>query len=765
MDIKKYSTIISFLIIIAAVYLSFYSLTPESNVTFNNFSIERALEHVKKMSLNPHFTGSPEHKNVRNYLINELEKLGLEVEIQEQFAINKKWRAATKVKNIIAKIPGTERGKSLVLLSHYDSNPHSSLGASDAASGVAIILEGITSFLKTKKQSKNDIIICFTDAEELGLLGANAFVNHHRWAKNVGLVLNFEARGSGGPSYMFVETNGGNKNLINAFNEANTPYPVANSLMYSIYKLLPNDTDLTVFRENGNNNGFNFAFIGDHFDYHTQQDTFERMDLQSFNHQVSYFLATFNYFSNANLNNLDSASNLVYFNFPYFGLITYPYSWVYPLIFIGLISFLLLLCWGLFKKEITLKGIFNGFIPLTIAFIISIIFAVFGWKLIKLMHPQYNDILHGFTYNGYYYIGAFTAITVAICFWIYCKYFKKNSLQDLIIAPLTIWLLLNIILAVYLKGASFFIFPVFVMLLFLGWLLKSKSQNIIYTTIISVPVVIVFSPFVKMFPVGLGLNMLSSGVFFTVLLFVFLVPVFYNFRNTKKLAWLFFGLSLVLLVISSFKSNYSDKNKLPNSILYIVDSNTNKAYWASYNQKADAFTKQFLGENPTQGGLDTNIFSSKYKTKINLIAPAELKEFKKPVISLVKDTIVGNERLLTLQIESLRNANRIEVLAKTPITFSTFTVNRESFTREPDIKANFYVEKGTVMSYFFTEENEVVEINFSINKKQKIAFDVIEAKYDLFSNSQFSINPRLNYMMPMPFVLNDATVIKTTINL
>ena len=213
-----------------------------------------------------------------NYLVNEFKKLGLEVEIQEQVAINKKWRAAANTKNIVAKIKGTEKGKALLLLSHYDSNPHSSLGASDAGSGVVVILEGVRAFLANNKPPKNDIIICITDAEELGLLGANAFVNHHPWAKNVGIVLNFEARGSGGPSNMIVETNSGNKNLINAFMEADVKFPVASSLMYSIYKMLPNDTDSTVLRQGGDIDGFFFAFIDDHFDYHTANDNFENLD-------------------------------------------------------------------------------------------------------------------------------------------------------------------------------------------------------------------------------------------------------------------------------------------------------------------------------------------------------------------------------------------------------------------------------------------------------------------------------------------------------
>jgi Zn-dependent M28 family amino/carboxypeptidase len=167
-----------------------------------------------------------------------------------------------KSKNIIAKIKGTSNTKALLLLSHYDSAPHSSsLGASDDASGVATILESVRAYLYNKTQHKNDIIILFSDAEELGLNGASLFVTQHQWAKKVGLALNFEARGSSGPSYMLMETNQGNAKMVDAFSSGNVQYPVSNSLMYSIYKMLPNDTDLTVFREQGQIQGFNFAFI------------------------------------------------------------------------------------------------------------------------------------------------------------------------------------------------------------------------------------------------------------------------------------------------------------------------------------------------------------------------------------------------------------------------------------------------------------------------------------------------------------------------
>jgi Zn-dependent M28 family amino/carboxypeptidase len=55
--------------------------------------------------------------------------------------------------------------------------------------------------LYDNQKHKNDIII-FSDAEELGLNGAALFVTQHKWAKDIGLVLNFEARGSSGPLYV-----------------------------------------------------------------------------------------------------------------------------------------------------------------------------------------------------------------------------------------------------------------------------------------------------------------------------------------------------------------------------------------------------------------------------------------------------------------------------------------------------------------------------------------------------------------------------------
>lgn len=90
-------------------------------------------------------------------------------------------------------------------------------------------------------------------------------------------------------------------------------------------------------------------------------------------------------------------------------------------------------------------------------------------------------------------------------------------------------------------------------------------------------------------------------------------------------------------------------------------------------------------------------------------------------------------------------------------------MNEKGITNESGANYVFSVNEGTIISYYMTEENEIIGLEFVVALNQKFDIDVLEAKYDLFTNPQFTISPRSEIMMPMPFVLNDATVIKTNI--
>jgi hypothetical protein len=756
---KRSSSIFTLFLIVFAIYWSFRSLMPayksDQSTEKTAFSTDRALEHVEQISQKPHAVGFAAHQEVRGYIIGELQNMGLETTVQEGYTAGD-WGNLSKVINILARIKGAESGKALLLLSHYDSSSHSSFGASDAGSGVATIIEGIRAFLAENKTPKNDIIILITDAEELGLNGADLFVNAHPWNKDVGLVLNFEARGSGGPSYMLIETNRGNANLIKEFTKANPKYPVANSLAYSIYKMLPNDTDLTVFRKDGDIEGFNFAFIDDHFDYHTAQDTYERLDRNTLAHQGSYLMPLLHHFSQADLSQMKSLNDSIYFNAPFFKLVSYPYDWIWIMFGLAVLCFILLLMHGFRKKVLGIKEIGKGFLPMIFALIINGLVGFYSWSLLKWMYPHYKDILHGFTYNGHTYILAFALCSVAVCFWVYHR-FNKVKTPNLLVAPIVLWLLICGLVGVYLPGASFFIIPVFGILAAFLVVLNQKVPNPYLMVFLALPAIFIFTPFIKMFPVGLGLKMMVATTLLSTLTFILVLPTFGFYRKKKRLAYIAFIIFFGCMISAHFNSGFTSENAKPTSLLYVLDADTNKAQWATYENSLSTWTNQFLNSNKKaakEKSLDT--LSSKYNTVFTYLADAPTKQIPEMQVEKTNDTIIGDSRLIDICIIPNRHVNRLEIF--TPSAIESATVNTIQLS-------DYYLknrQRGKLVTHYISN-NEYTDLRLSIPKDAILELTLYEASNDLLTNEQFTVPARPDNNIPMPFVWNDAVLVTKTV--
>lgn len=756
-------------LIILAIYWSFFALMPSHISDLNTkptaFSSERALVHLKNISKKPHYVGSKEHEVVKNYLVKALNDLGLETQIQEAYSQNKKWGSIVKPQNILSRIKGSDNSKALMLLTHYDSKSHASYGASDAGSGVVTILEGIRAFLSEGKTPKNDIIILFSDAEELGLNGADIFVNQHPWAKEVGLVLNFEARGSGGPSYMLIETNGGNQNLINGFKAANPDYPVANSLAYSIYKMLPNDTDLTYFREDGDIDGLNFAFIDDHFDYHTALDSYDRLDRNTLEHQGSYFMPLLAYFSEADLSSLKSDKDSVYFNVPLFKMVSYPNSWIVPMLIFAILIFLALVFYGIKKRRLDSKHMALAFLPGIGALFINGIVGYFGWKLLRVIYPQYAEILHGFPYNGHLYIWAFALFSTAVCMWLYNKVYKPENTASLAVPPLVLWLIICAVVAFKLEGASFFIIPVYFGLISLFVLIRQKRPDILLMTFLLFPLLMIMSPFIKMFPVGLGLKTIVASTLLISIMFSLCITVFGFSRYKNRWAYVLFIASFGFFIAAHTTSDFTEERPKPNSLIYLYDADKDTALWATYDQSLDDWTKAYLTDEPDVFDVSNINFDSKYGTKLSYSKKADLKPLKKPYVDKQKDTIIGDVRYLQVFVSPQRAVNTLEFYSDESNKFLSFNINGLEISKNKDETHVFTRRiKNRLFSYVVTEHKNI-ELNFSVPASQKTTFDVFEVSFDLVDNELFKIPKRPKTMIPKPFVLNDAIIIKKTITI
>ncbi len=249
------------------------------------FSAQRAAEVLERLLGDgaPRTPGSVAHAAFRERLLDEIRRLGLEPETDEGLACAPHGSCARLV-NVLAELPGTVEGPAVLLTAHTDS-VGAGPGASDDASGVAVLLEAARALLEAPR--RNPVLLLFDDGEEDGLLGAELFVRSSR-ARAIGALVNLEARGTSGPSLLF-ETSAENAWLVRRA-VSRLPRPVTSSLFAFVYDRLPNDTDLSVYKREGLA-GLNLAFLGSAARYHTREDSLANLSRASLQHQGENALA------------------------------------------------------------------------------------------------------------------------------------------------------------------------------------------------------------------------------------------------------------------------------------------------------------------------------------------------------------------------------------------------------------------------------------------------------------------------------------------
>lgn len=237
----------------------------------------------------PHPADTVASDALRERLIGQLRAIGLQPRVADRFTCNsvrtQRTVACTRVRNVIATV-GPASGRHLLINSHYDSSTVGP-GASDAGLGVATMLE-VASLLRNRQLAR-PVTFLFNEGEELGLIGARAFLESDPLSREVDSLINLEARGTTGPVNMF-ETSVPNAAAVKLF-AASAPAPVASSLAVSAYRRIPNSTDVTTFAEDRQWLTLNFAPIGNETRYHSPGDDLAAVDLATLQHMGDQTLA------------------------------------------------------------------------------------------------------------------------------------------------------------------------------------------------------------------------------------------------------------------------------------------------------------------------------------------------------------------------------------------------------------------------------------------------------------------------------------------
>ena len=599
------------------------------------FSAERALGHLDWLAAEPHPLGSEAHTRVRARLVKELEALGLEVELQRteviyEYARRPDVTRMATVTNVLARRPGrrgsgSSPGRSLALMAHYDSVPHSP-GAADDGSGVITILETLRA-LEHHPPLDNDLLAVITDGEERGLLGAQAFVRQHPWAETVGLVLNFEARGSRGPVFMF-ETSEGNAPLMRALDEA-APHPLANSLSYAVYRRLPNDTDLSVTKAAGIP-GLNFAFSDGFYDYHTAGDSPENLGPASVQHAGGYALALTRRFGNTELEALteEGTGDATWFNTLGFHLVRYPMAWVPWLGGLALALLVLVGVTALGRGGVGTAARAGGILRGLGTFAAHLVLTGGGVFLAgaALHHfgAEPGIRFRVLLARQDWLLGGYLLLMAGLALEIWGRAARGLPIPGLrrpVPAPtlslgaLWGWGLLLLVTLLYLPGAAYLLtWPLVAALLaHLAVLTGKESENegeaargLLLLTAGAVPGILWLVPSAVLFFVTLGVTRPAVALLPAALLIALLVPgVVALERTSRRLAsGSCLAAGVALLAATAVSSPFSPRHPKPVELFVWHEADADVTRWASPESEPDGWTREFLAADPREGKLD-----------------------------------------------------------------------------------------------------------------------------------------------------------------
>jgi hypothetical protein len=593
------------------------------------FSAERAMKHVEQIAQRPHPMGSPDHRRVRDYVVGQLSALALSPQIQEATAIGTRYAQAGRVQNVLARLPGSDSlGKAVLLMVHYDGVEAGPAAADDGA-GSAALLETLRALRARKVPLAHDVIALFTDGEESGLLGSAAFVREHPWAKDVAVVLNFEARGTSGRSFMF-ETGPGNLDAARALRSARDA--TAGSVFATIYRALPNDTDLSEVGVLGLP-ALNFAFADGVERYHTSRDDVGHLNPGSLQHHGSQMLALTRTFGTEALPRPRTGDG-VFFDLPIVGLVVYPEGLELPLAILALVLVGILV----FRDR---KGVGTGVLAVVVAVVLS---AAVGWIVGRMLTGPA-------VWSGLYATGiVLLALSVAAVCYSFAK--RWSTPRGLHIGALIVWLVLAFVLALRVPGVSYlFTWP---LMFAAGAALLVRGHEVaewaaaIVTSLIFVG--FIYGASVIMLGVT-GIGAIALCVVATLIAFL-LAPLLDVVAGTARWSgapWIA-AAGIVFLVIAALTVRPSADHPLRSALVYTENPDSRDAWLGTLGRPTAAWTRDIVGPSapaslPGWTALlsDAGRFTGRRVQRVPLGAPDA---------TLIGDTLTGQVRRVVLRVSA-----------------------------------------------------------------------------------------------------------------
>lgn len=476
------------LIVLVFASLGYRSVLPPdpqgSDAPGDSFSATRALEHLRTIAEEPHPMGSAAIADVRSYIVAQMERVGIEVDLQtsatRDFFGN---GGPVDIVNIVARIPGIDSTKAIAFLAHYDTVP-ATPGANDNTAAVAALIEAGRA-LMAGPALRNDVLLIFTDAEEPeGRAGATAFANGHPLMQTIGLAVNLEASGGSGASVL-AETNGPQLWLMRELAAAD-PHPAAFSVVTEIARLLgPIGTDFDVLR-NAGISGFHFAYLHGSPIYHTEADNIDAVNWGSLQHHGQHVLGIATHFGNLALDSTPATGNAVFFTIrPLF--IVYSTVWVWPITVLVIAVSALALLARMREPGVRPTGLFGALAAIVATGLLVATAATIAWLGIVAIRSTPGVV------ESYFYF----LLLLGLAAHLVARLTRRNP--EFVSGILLLWVLLTVLTA--LIGPSFsytFAWPALAAAAALLWKPSAGWQRVLRLMLVAAPTLLLLIPTVDL---------------------------------------------------------------------------------------------------------------------------------------------------------------------------------------------------------------------------------------------------------------------------
>jgi hypothetical protein len=430
-----------------------------------------------------------------------------------------------------------------------------------------------------------------------------------------------------------------------------------------LYKLLPNDTDFTVFRPSGIA-GLNFAFGGRLEAYHSWLDTADNLDLKSLQHHGSYVVTLTRRFGAMDLNSYSQRSGDAVF-FDWFGssLIVYRERWA----LIGEAVATILLIFAIVvrtqRAEVRMGSLVQAvFGCMSLLLVVPFAMTLLGWSLLRLIGRR---MIQGDVLANSLLLISLAGLGAAVGTAVLAKLHKHFNLQELSLAGPVVICGASWTIAIMLPAGSYLLFwPLLFVsagLAVLTLLGSRSSRAAVLGTLPGAGVtILLFAPLAYLLYVFLTVNLISIAAVGLLLggFFILCVPVIVAAASPSswRLVVLFLIAGACVCLGSGIaQSKPSSQHPRRDTLLYSVNADDHTAVWISYDNMLDSYTAQYISNRASDRRPIPQFLAGSQRQVLS--GPAPVFDLQPPITEIKADKQEGDFHYLHMKVRSQRETS------------------------------------------------------------------------------------------------------------